>query len=166
MPMYVGSVQTLQTLRASGPQAFSVGKFADSPSVRPPGSIRARIWALQPPFNDSFSGYLKEALQRELESAGRYRADSSLNISGVLLDNRLDAGVDVGTAMLSARFNVTKSATTVYDKTLTAQSRWESSFLGAVAVPAAVRNYVGTFQKLLYQLFSDPDFQKLTATDP
>lgn len=35
-----------------------------------------------------------------------------------------------------------------------------------VAVPAAIRNYVGTFQKLLYQLFADPEFQRLMATNP
>ena len=167
MPMYVGSLQNLQTLRATGAQGFSVGNFADAPSANPPGSVRARIWILQPPNNESFSGYLKEALISELESAGRYRADSSLSIGGVLLDNRLDAsGVNFGTAVLSVRFNVTNAGSTVYEKTLTAESRWDSSFFGAIAVPAAIRNYVGTFHKLLYQLFADPEFQKLMATNP
>lgn len=170
MPKYVGSVQNLQTLRASGAQAFSVANFSDAPSVNRPGSIRARAWILDLPYGttyESFSGYLQEALKNELESAGRYREDSTLTIGGVLLDNQLDAsGINIGTALLSARFNVTDAGTTIYEKTLTAESKWDSSFFGAIAIPDAVRNYIGTLQKLLYQLFADPDFQKLMATNP
>ena len=51
----------------------------------------------------------------------------------------------------------------VYDKSFEAQHEWESSFIGALAIPAAMDNYAGAVQKLVGMLFADADFSSSTA---
>ena len=40
------------------------------------------------------------------------------------------------------------------------EHQWDSSFMGAVAISAAIDNYSAAVQKLLHVLLSDPDFAK------
>ncbi|BEV14039.1 hypothetical protein HBDW_08270 [Herbaspirillum sp. DW155] len=62
----------------------------------------------------------------------------------------------------AARFVVRQGDATVYDKVLSIQRKWESSFVGAVAVRDAITQYGAMFQRLQRKLFDDPDFLKLT----
>lgn len=39
---------------------------------------------------------------------------------------------------LAAKFSVTRGGTTLCDKLLREESRWESSFVGAVSIPEAI----------------------------
>lgn len=43
--------------------------------------------------------------------------------------------------------------------TLSVRHEWESSFLGAIAIPNAVANYAPAVQKLLAELLADPAFR-------
>lgn len=99
----------------------------------------------------------------ELQTAGRYDGNANTSVSGTLTDNRLDAAIKTGTADVGAHFIVTRSGAKVYDKTWSAHQSWDSSFMGAVAIPAAMRNYAAVVQKLLGELFNDPDFAKAVA---
>ena len=46
----------------------------------------------------------------------------------------------------------------VFDKVVKADDQWESSFIGAIAIPAGMQGYVATVQKLVGTVFADPDF--------
>jgi hypothetical protein len=46
----------------------------------------------------------------------------------------------------------------VFDKEIVATSTWESSFMGAVAIPAAINQYGALYQKLVGQLLDDTEF--------
>jgi hypothetical protein len=48
----------------------------------------------------------------------------------------------------------------VYESVKTVDNAWESSFIGATAIPAAVTGYHNTVQKLLASLYADPEFVK------
>ena len=50
----------------------------------------------------------------------------------------------------------------VYDKTHNVVHEWESSFIGALAIPAAMQGYAAAVQKLTGQLFADPAFVQAT----
>ena len=113
----------------------------------------------------TFSTYLQDALQAELATAGLLEAGAPLVVSGTLLQNQLSAGTAEGHSVVSARFVVKRNGEPVYDRVLTARHEWASSFMAAIAVPTAFQNHVGTVQKLLGQLFADPDFKRATATD-
>lgn len=52
----------------------------------------------------------------------------------------LEVGVDTGQANLCARFVLTNSDKTIYDKALKAAANWPSSFMGAVAIPEGIGN--------------------------
>ena len=68
------------------------------------------------------------------------------------------------TATVVVRFKLADGQRTRYDRTLTATDEWESSALGAIAIPRAIQRYVTTVQKLVGMLFADPDF--IAATRP
>lgn len=111
----------------------------------------------------TFSSYLQHALEVELHTAGRLDPAADLRLSGALTTNRLDAnGLSVGHASVSARFVLTRDNRVIYDKVHNADHEWESSFIGALAIPAAMQGYVATVQKLNGQLFSDPAFIEAT----
>lgn len=111
----------------------------------------------------SFSTYLQQALETELRTAGRLDDAAGLRLSGTLSENRLDAnGMSVGEATVGARFLLTRDGRVIYNKVHSVDHHWESSFIGALAIPAAMQGYSATVQKLIGELFADPDFVEAT----
>lgn len=157
-PSYQPANDNVRALQAMPGGKVSLGQFtAKSDDLN---HITIRGGAYTSPQNDSFAEYLKAALRKELESSGRLDSKASVVITGELLKNSLDAAIGTGTAVISARIVVTRGTEKIFDKIFVGESQWESSFMGAVAIPAARRNYADTMKKLLGKLFSDVDFQK------
>jgi len=91
--------------------------------------------------------------------AGLWDESSSTTISGVLLENHPDAsGINIGVADLSAEFFISVDDEEAYRQVHSIHHEWDSSFLGAVAIPRANDNYVIAVRQLLLQLFTDPEF--------
>ena len=59
---------------------------------------------------------------------------------------------------IEARFIVKRGGTVRYDGTKSNHSEWDSSFLGAVAIPKGQQAYPTLVQGLLSNLYSDPAF--------
>jgi hypothetical protein len=113
---------------------------------------------LESPYEGGYAGYLREALRAELAAAGKLDPAAPRAIGAVLTNNRLDAsGIDVGVAEVAARFSVTEGDRVLYQKDHTAKHVWQSSFLGGVAMQYATANYGAAMQKLVGQLFADPE---------
>jgi len=106
----------------------------------------------------SYTAYLAEALKQELDDARLLNATSQIEVSAVLLRNSLDAGVVTGVAESEARFVVRNAGTTIFDKVKASRHTWESSIFANMAYPKAHQNYPIVVQKLVGQLFADPDF--------
>lgn len=152
-------------LRAVPLQKAGLGTFTVD-SKKPASldqSVSMRGSTLHSPVDGSFAQYLKETLRTELDAAGLYDPASPAVIAGTLIDTDVDAAIGTGTAKLRARFVVTRNGATTFDKVLTASSRWESSFIGAVAIPLAASKYQELYRKLAGQLFSDPAFRRALA---
>jgi hypothetical protein len=66
--------------------------------------------------------------------------------------------VGSGTGDLEARFIVKRAGETKYNQVKTIHDVWESSFVGAVAIPRAQARYPIIVQKLLAELYADPAF--------
>lgn len=110
-------------------------------------------------FNNSYAEYLKVALREQLQQASLYDATSLIVITGDLLSNEVNAmGFSVGTADISAQFKVVSSGNVVFDKIVSITHEWESSLIGAIAIPNAQNNYPIAVQKLVAKLMSDSDF--------
>jgi hypothetical protein len=137
---------------------LAVGKFSAAPGVSN-HALAVRTSELTGGGSDgAFSTYLHDAIVVELQTSGRYDDSSQLRISGVLTRNELSSGIATGTAAVGAEFALTRNDEVCFKKTLVAEHTWDSSFLGVVAIPAAFGNYPTTVQKLLGELFADPDF--------
>ncbi|HET6911914.1 MAG TPA: hypothetical protein VFH71_01080 [Rhodanobacteraceae bacterium] len=161
-PKYQPGISNTQVLIQPAREKLGVGKFNAAPGVEN-AHLSVRGSSLNGGSDGTFSGYLRDALITELQTAGKYDANADTQISGTLTDNRLETPIKTGSADVAAHFVVTRSGSTVYDKTLSAHHEWESSFMGAVAIPTAMRNYATAVQKLLGQLFNDPDFIEATT---
>ena len=125
-------------------------------------SISVRASSASAPTGGSFAEYLRETLIVELKSAGLLNTASPAVITGFLTESQIDPAISEGSAKLGARFVVTRAGSAVYDKELTVSSKWESSFVGAVAIPAAINEYTALYRKLVGALLDDPKFQEAT----
>jgi hypothetical protein len=114
-------------------------------------SIGARASTFTSPVNGSYAAYIGKALTDELASAGKLDANASKMLSGVIEKNYLSAaGLNTNESEIAVRFKLTDGHAV----------KWESSFMGAIAIPRAIQNYVVTVQMLLAKLYADPDFSK------
>lgn len=116
------------------------------------------------PTNGSFSGQLRDEIATELNAAGLLDPKARFVIEGQLTDSMVDAAMSVGKARLAARIQVKRDGNTVFDKELVAESSWESSFVGAIAIPAAIREYSALYKTLAGKLFDDADFRRALAS--
>lgn len=121
---------------------------------------------IESPDNHSFALYLRDALESDLKAAGKFDASSPLSIQGELQDSQLTTGMSQGSATLAAHFSVLRAGQTVFDKQLSQVSQWDSSFVGAIAIPAAFNHYADQYGLLLQKLYADPDFKKACALNP
>lgn len=158
-PAYQARIDTTSSLLSSPTVAMNVGHFSPDGSVNNT-RLSLRGNGMTGGEQGTFTGYLQRALEIELRTAGRYDANSTTVIGGRLLRNEVNAaGVDSGSAHLSAQFKVTQGGQTLYDRELIADKSWASHFMGPIAVQAAMEGYVATMQDLIGKLFADPDFK-------
>ena len=111
----------------------------------------------------SFAKHLGDTLKAELQTAGLLDAASANVITGTLTASVLNASIGTADGKLAARFVVTRAGAVKYDRELSADSTWESSFIGGVAIPLAANNYEGLYRKLITKLLDDADFRKALA---
>lgn len=161
LPPPSSSAETAEKLRAANLVAAKTGNFAVAPNKNRAmdsklGGLRGS--SIEPP-GGSFSQYLKDQIIADLKAAGLYDPNSGVVIEGQLTDSMVDAAIGTGTARLAARFTVTQSGKRAYDKELAVDAKWESSFVGAVAIPAAMNQYSALYKALAKKLFDDPDFK-------
>jgi hypothetical protein len=163
-PVYSPSIANVE-LASKLPGSVAVGKFelkkGEEASLN---SVGARASTFTSPVNGSYADYIGEAAKSELKSAGKLDAASSRVLTGIVEKNYLSAaGFITNDAEVTVRFKVADGARTTFEKALTAKHEWESSFLGGIAIPRAIQNYVVTVQMLLNKLYADPDFAGATA---
>lgn len=162
-PTYQASVDTTEKLLAQRPAAMKVGAFNAAPGAED-RQLNIRGSHLQPGLDGHFSTFLRNAVETELKVAGLLDPLSSIEISGTLTHNDLTAGTGKGggIAEVSATFVVLKDRAVVLEQSFDARKSWDSSFMGALAVPTAMNNYSLAVQELIGQLFADPGFVSVT----
>jgi hypothetical protein len=158
-PNYAPSIDNVESLKKSGSENINVGAFTVAAELPGGKAITLRANTMVSPVGGNFGDYIASALRQELELAKLYNAKSSLEISGVLLRNNIDAGgISTNTGQIEARFVVKREGLARFDKVKRVDQQWESSFVGAVAIPLAANNYPVMVQKLIGTLVTDPDF--------
>lgn len=154
---YQPDFNLVNEMKDSNLQKMSVGDISSkNPNVN---KVSIRGSSMVSTFNNSYAKYLEVALREQLQQANLYDSSSAISIAGELLTNKVNAaGFSVGTAEISARFEVLNSDKVIFDKVVTIAHEWDSSFVGAIAIPNAQNNYPIAIQKLISKLMTDQDF--------
>ncbi len=167
MPLHTASVENVRQLRSSEMSPVSVGEFKLA-AGRPKAidtSITSRASSMEPE-QGSMSAYLRDALIAELKVAGKFDPDAPAMITGELTDSELNTNVGTADGTLGARFVVSDRGAEKYNQLHTVKASWESSFIGAIAIPKAYQEYLALYQKLFAKLFGDPSFVEATRSLP
>lgn len=159
-PPYSPSIQNVSALKEAGTAPVAVGTFTVKAGIEGGTTISMRANSMSSPIGADYAAYLAEALRVDLDLAKRLDPRSTVEITGVLLRNDLDAsGISKGVAQMEAQFIVRRDGQVRFDKVKKGATEWESSFAAAIAIPKAVQSYPYAVQSLLNALVSDADFQ-------
>jgi len=109
----------------------------------------------------TFQEYLEKALTQNLILSNLYSENSNISIKATLLDNKLDTGLSVGTATVSANFKILENDTIKLDKRFQVYHTWDSNFVAAIAIPRTIDNYVIAMQKLVDKFLLDDEALKV-----
>lgn len=154
-PRYEPSYDNVKLLKGSGPVRIVDFKGA-TPKV---GKITLRGNTLKSPYEKDMVHYLQTALQSEFEKAGLLSETSSKSVTAVVTENLIDtSGFSVANGKITATFKVLDSSRQIYEKTVTVSDEWESSFVGAIAIPRAAAAYPALAKELFNKLYSDKKF--------
>ncbi len=155
------AMDSIVAARSAGIAPVSLGTFRLAPGLPASvdESVTARTNTFYSPYGSSFAQYLKEALAADLRAAGLLEPQAQTVVEGWLTDSRLDVPTGASSAAVAARFVVTRSGKTLYDRELRAESRWQASFVGVEAVPDAINRYGLLYRKLAADLVADPAFR-------
>lgn len=161
MPEPSPSMGNLEKLRAANIVPAKAGSFALAPGKDPAmdRSVSGLRGSSVQAASGSFAEQLKSELVTELKAAGLYDESSDTVIQGQLTDSKVDAAIGTGTARLAAKFTVDRAEKRVYEKELSVDSSWESSFVGAIAIPEAINQYSALYKALIGKLFDDAEFK-------
>lgn len=158
-PNYSPSIANVEALKKGNIVASNVGSITVAASVQGGTSVRLRANTMESPIGSNFGDYIANALRQELELAKLIDANSSTVVSGELFRNEMDsAGISTGEGQIEARFLVKRDGQIRFDKVKRADHKWESSFVGGIAIPNAIRAYPELVQKLITALVADAEF--------
>lgn len=157
----VPSVDNIGRLRALGLPQLALGSFALAPGKDAAMDQRVviRTNTIHSPYGSSFAGYLKETLATDFKAAGALDPSSGIVISGLLTNSVLDVPVGAASAVVAARFVVSRGGVAVFDKELRASSTWHAPFIAVEALPMAMNRYGQLYRELAGMLLDDPEFQ-------
>jgi hypothetical protein len=155
------ALDTLVALRESGIAPLSVGEFKLASGLNPDLDKHqsSRGNPIYPPAGSTFSGYLRASLISDLKAAGKFDSASPLSLQGQLTDNNLSTGMSNGELALGATFQVIRGGAKVFEKHISQNDNWESSIVGAIAIPQAMNHYGQGYNLLLSKLYADTDFR-------
>lgn len=157
-PAYVPSIDHVEQLKKSA-APVAIGAFTVSAGQAGATTIGLRGSPMASSVGSDYAAYLADALRQELLLAGKLDAKSRLVLGGVLTRNDISAGgVSTNSGEIEARFTVTVDGRERYRRSHRADLSWDSSFVGAIAIPKAQQQYPLLVQKLIGQLLADPDF--------
>lgn len=159
------SEANVRAARESGIAASQVGEFklAAGKAKDVDGPLNLRSNTVASPFDGSMARYLQQTLDAELRAAGLFDANSKVVIAGELLESSVDPAMSEGKGRLAARFSVRRDGRMTFMKELAVDATWASSFVGAIAIPAAINEYTALHRKLVASLLADPDFRRAAA---
>ena len=153
---------------AKAAQAFDMAPIAVGPVTTAPADagfdrhINIRGSTMTPPTG-RFSSYLHDVMITELRTSGHYDPGAPLVLSAVLTENSATEDFKQGRGVEVATFRLTRGGKIVFEQSIRAEVQWGSSFIGAIAIPAAFRTHASLSNALVANLFASPEFRAAAA---
>lgn len=147
---------TVVALRSRLVRPVATGPFSlASPAVGKPINIRGST--MHPPKGESFADVLGHALDGQLKAAGRFDTAAPVRISGILTDSGAGENIAHGHSALGVDIVVNRAGVQVFARHYSVDARWDSSFIGAIAIPDAFLQYNALYDELSRKILNDPD---------
>jgi len=157
-PSYSPDYSVLDSIKRQKLSKLAIGSVEPKNPSDKVNSISLRGAALVSP-SGSYAKYLEDALISDLAEARILDQNSLSQLSLYLLNNNIDiAGFSSGYGTIEALFSIKRGAVTLFNKTITAKTEFESSFAGAVALPKGQNEYPNLVRALLKKLYTDKEF--------
>lgn len=156
---YSPAIDNVEAIKKTVAKPAAIGTFVVNAGLQSGSTISLRGNSMSSPVGQDYAAYLADALRQELTLAGKLDSKSGVEISGALVKNDIAAGgFATNSGEIEARFVVKVNGVERYQSVKRAEASWESSFVGAVAIPKAQQQYPLLVQKLISQLLADAQF--------
>lgn len=108
----------------------------------------------------SFTQYLEGAVKTDFFELNMLDQHAPTQLNIVLLQNDIGlSSFSTGHGNIEAHFSLTRDGTTVFDKTISAQTEYSVALSGeGVAIPRAQAEYPNLVRELLKKLYADKEF--------
>jgi hypothetical protein len=161
MAAHQPTLRNVQALRAADVPLIELGAFELAPGrpARMDRLIEIRASVLRAPNDGTFSSYLRQTLEAELQAAGKLAVDGDVVLSAQLTQSAIETSPPDSRGAVAARFVLTRAGAVVFDRELVAREEWPSSFIGAIAIPQAMDRYTALYPTLVTMLLTDPEFR-------
>jgi hypothetical protein len=156
VPPYSADISNVSKLKEETKTPISVGKIESEKKLN---KISLRGSPLVSSVGNSYGEYIESALIKELKLAKLWSGVAKKQVTGKVIDQDIDVtGFSEGNSFIKVNFVVSEDDAILFEKVISAEHNFDSSFIGAIAIPNGQRSYVELVQKLLKNLYSDEEF--------
>ena len=157
-PTYSPDYETTDHLKTIGIEKMSVGEVQPRDPNASVNKITLRGSPLTSP-SGTFASYLENAIRSDLMEMGLYDPTSPTRIDATILKNDINiSGIATGYGLMEVKLTINKKGALAFEKVYLANTQFESSFAGAVAIPKGQIEYPNLVRVLLQKVYSDPEF--------
>jgi hypothetical protein len=157
-PTYSPNYETIDSLKKINLEKMSVGEGEPRDQSASVNKITLRGARLTSP-SGTFAKYLENAIRSDLAEMGLYDPTSTTRVDVTLLQNDIDvSGFSTGYGVMEVKVSINKKGALAFERVYMANTQFESSFAGAVAVPKGQNEYPNLVRALLQQVYVDPAF--------
>jgi hypothetical protein len=157
-PSYSPDYSSLDTLKRQNISKIAVEPVEPKDPEATVNTITLRGHTLKSP-SGTYSKYLEDAIKSDLIDANLLDPNSLLRLSTLLIINDIDvSGFSTGFGTIEAKFSIVRNDKILFDKKIYEKTRFESSFIGNIAIPKGQNEYPNLVRALLKKLYSDKEF--------
>lgn len=157
-PSYMPDYTALDSLKRQKVSKMAIAQVEPKDPTAKVNNITLRGSPLASP-SGSYAQYLEDAIKSDLTEINLFDPNSLFRLSAFLLNNDINVGgFSTGYGTIEAKFSITRNGAAKFDKTIAAETQFESSFAGAVAIPKGQIEYPYLVRALLKKLYTDKEF--------
>jgi len=157
-PTYTPHYESIDRLKKNNIEKMSLGEVQPRDPSASVNKIKLRA-AVLVSSNGTFANYLESAIRSDLMEMGLYDPTSTTQVDASLIKNDINiSGFNTGYGEMEVMLRVSKKDGPKFEKVYSVNTQFESSFVGAVAIPKGQNEYPNLVRALLQKVYVDPAF--------